>query len=171
MSARTLPFVVQPKAKFTEVTLGSEESGQIKVEQRNYIPVGEKALTQEAMKGSHALTDLYAFVRDIAEETGKTADVVLADLGVSPTPDYLVAWVDEAAAYMEKVNLEASRRKMIHATAILVSRVDREWSINDTMELHTDLVDALADFYVKEEKGLSDTLEDAGDNTGAEGKE
>ena len=171
MSARTLPFVVQPKAKFAEVTLGTEESGQIKVEQRNYVTVGEKALTQEAMKGSRAITDLYAFVRDVAEDSGKAPEQVLADLSAFPTPEYLLVWADDAAAHLEAVNLESSRRRLIHATAILVSRVDREWSINDTMELHSDLVDALADFYVEEEKGLSGILEDTSSNTGAEGKE
>ena len=151
MSARKLPFVVQPKAKFVEVTLGSEESGQIKVEQRNYVTVGEKALTQEAMKGSHAVTDLYSFVRDIAEDSGKAPEQVLVDLSATPTPDYLLVWADDAASHLEAVNLEAGRRKMIHATAILISRVDPEWTINDTMELHSDLVDALSEFYTSEE--------------------
>lgn len=171
MSARKLPFVVQPKAKFSEVTLGTEDSGKIKVEQRNYITVGEKALAQEAMKGSHAVNDLYAFVSNIAEDSNKTPDEVLSDLSSSPAPDYLLVWMDDAAAHLEAVNLESTRRKMIYATAILVSRVDKEWSINDTMELHSELVDALSDFYVKEGTGLADALEDAADNTGAEGKE
>lgn len=171
MSARKLPFVVQPKAKFSEVTLGTEESGKIKVEQRNYITVGEKALVQEAMKGSNAMGDLYAFVTNIAADSNKTPDEVLSDLGSSPTPDYLLVWMDDAAVHMEAINLESARRKMIHATAILISRVDSEWSINDTMELHSDLVEALSEFYVEEGVGLTDALEDAADNTGAEGKE
>lgn len=171
MSTRTLPFVVQPKAVTKEVTVGSDQSGQIKVQQRGYVTVGEKALVQEAMKGSHAIADLYAFVRDVAEEVGKDPEQVLTDFGAQPTPDYLLVWADDAAALLEAVNLEGTRRKLIYATAILVSRVDTEWSINDTMELHTDLVEDLSDFYVKEEKGLDDILEDTADNTGAEGKE
>lgn len=170
MSARKLPFVVQPKTAIKEVTLGSERSGQIKVQQRGYVTVGEKALVQEAMKGSHAVTDLYTFVRDVAEEVGKGPEQVLADFGVQPTPEYLLVWADDAAAHLEAVNLESTRRKLIYATAILVSRVDTEWSINDTMELHSDLVEALADFFVSEEKGLSDVLEETSENTGAEGK-
>lgn len=171
MSARKLPFVVQPKSVITEVTLGTEESGQIKVEQRNYITVGEKALTQEAMKGSHAVADLYSFVRNVAEDAGKEPEQVLADLSATQIPDYLLVWADDAAAHLEAVNLEAGRRKLVHATAILISRVDSEWTINDTMELHSGLVEALSEFYVKEEKGLANALEDAADNTGAEGKE
>lgn len=171
MSARNLPFVVQPKAEFTEVTLGTEDSGQIKVEQRNYTTVGEKALTQEATKGFHAVADLYSFVREIAEDSDKAPEQVLADLSATPTPNYLLVWADDAAGHLEAVNLEAGRRKMIHATAILISRVDPKWTINDTMELHPDLVEALSEFYVKEEQGLAVDLEESADNTGAEGKE
>lgn len=171
MSARKLPFVVQPRVAFAEETVGTEESGQIKVERRGYITVGEKALTQEAMKGSHAIPELYALVQEIAEDAGKAPDKVLADLATSPTPEYLLVWEDDAASRLEAVQLENTRRQMIHATAILISRVDSEWTINDTMQLHSGLVEALADFYVKEDKGVEDVLEKSEDNTGAEGKE
>ena len=171
MSARKLPFVVQPRVKFTEETLGSEDSGQIKVERRGYVTVGEKALTQEAMKGSHAVPELYAFMRNVAEDSNKEPAQVLADLSTVPIPDYLLVWEDEAAALLEAVQMESSRRQMVHATAILISRVDSQWTIEDTMKLHPDLVSALSEFYAKEEKGAEDILEEAADNTGAEGKE
>lgn len=171
MSARKLPFVVQPKAVVKEVTLGTEESGQIKVEQRNYITVGEKALVQEAMKGSHAIQDLYAFVADVAKEHDKETQQVLEDLSSTPTPEYLLPYNEVALEYLEAVQGEKGRRDMIHATAILISRVDSEWTIQDTMNLHSDLVVALSEFYVKEDSGLSDALKDSADNTGAEGKE
>lgn len=171
MSARKLPFVVQPRVALTKETLGSKESGQIEVERRGYTTVGEKALVQEAMKGSHAMPELYAFVKNVAEDVGKTPEQVLADLSTSPTPDYLLVWEDDATARLEAVQMEGTRRCMVHATAILISRVDSQWTIDDTLQLHSDLVDALSEFYIKEEKGSEDILEDSSNNTGAEGKE
>lgn len=170
MSARQLPFVIQPRKAFSEETIGTEESGQIKVQRRGYITVGEKALTQEAMKGSHAVSSLYSLVGLIAEESDKAPEKVLSDLTASPLPDYLHIWEEDAVKAVESMQLEATRRSMVHATAILISRVDSDWTMEDTMQLHPDLVQALDAFYTKEESGAEDMIEDSKESAGAEGK-
>ena len=171
MSARKLPFVVQPRVKAVKETIGTEESGQIKVERRGYITVGEKAITQESMRGSNAVSDLYELVNVIAEETGKEPRQVLADISDGEKHEYLSIWAIAISSRVEAIGLESARREMVHATAILISRVDPEWTIEDTMELHGDLVKALSAFYVREDSGAQNVLEPTSENTGAEGKE
>lgn len=171
MSARKLPFVVQPRVKATKEIIGTEESGQIKVERRGYITVGEKAITQESMRGSNAIGDLYELVNAIAEETGKEPKAVLADVSGSEKHEYLSVWSSAISSRVEAIGFEGARRDMVHATAILISRVDPEWTIEDTMELHGDLVKALSAFYTREDNGAQNVLEPTSENTGAEGKE
>lgn len=171
MLARKLPFVIQPRVALSPATVGTEESGQISIQRRGYITVGEKALTQEAMKGFHAVADLYSLVQEIAEDVGKPPADVLVDLSTAPAPDYLALWQDAALARLEAVQIENTRRAMVQATAILISRIDSDWTIEDTMQLHPGLVEAISDFYVNEEKGAEGVIAGAEDNTGAEGKE
>lgn len=170
MSVRKLPFIVQPRLAFEKEILGTDESGKIEVERRGYLTVGEKALTQQATKDFTSVVDLYSLVGRIAEEEDKDPKVVLSDFSAVPSPPYLTNWSSELTECMQSVGIENTKRRMIYATAILISRVDSGWEVDDTMSLNSDLVEALAGFYEREDNGAVEELSEEPENTGAEGK-
>ena len=57
---------------------------------------------------------------------------------------------------------------LIQATALLICRVNEAWTIEQTMELHPDLVADLAKLYTDEDNKTIDALEEASNNSGAE---
>lgn len=171
MSARKLPFVVQPKSKTSLVRLGSEKSGQIEVEKRGYLTVGEKALVQEAMQSfDSGTTALYQTVNEIAGANNKTAEEVLGDITKAPMPEYMNPWISEIREAMGLIDVASLKRQVVHASAILVSRVDSEWEVEDTMKLDEELVEALSNFYLQEDNDAINELETDSEDSGAEGK-
>lgn len=170
MSARKLPFVVQPRLEFKKEILGTDESGKIEVERRGYLTVGEKALTQQATKGFKSTVELSHLVEEIAKETGRDRKDVFADLTAVPAPDYLGDWTSELTECFQTIGIENAKRRMIYATAILISRVDPDWVVDDTMQLNSDLVEALADFYEKEERPAVEELTEESEGTEIEEK-
>ena len=171
MPTRKLPFVVQPKNKTELVRLGTEKSGQIEVERRGYLTVGEKALAQEAMRSFESGTAvLYQIVNEIATANDKTAQDVLNDITESPTPEYLNPWIGEIREAMNLIEVASIKRQVVHASAILVSRVDPECEVEDTMKLNKELVTALSDFYLEEDAEAIEDLAENSEDSGAEGK-
>jgi len=170
MAARKLPFLVQPRGISVKIKVGDEDVGVIEIERRGYTTVGEKSLVQQGMKGDRAVGDLMILVGNIANAHDMDPQKVLEDLGTTPTPDYLADYEGAAADALEAVGIENAKRDMCRATAILISRVDPEWTIDDTLALHEGLVKALSEFYVKEESGSIETLEEESKASGAEGK-
>jgi hypothetical protein len=52
---KTLPFVVQPKRKFTKVKIGTEQAGVLEIERRGYLTVSEKAFVDGVMQGTDGI--------------------------------------------------------------------------------------------------------------------
>ena len=170
MSIRKLPFVLQPSFTPEEVVVGTEESGQIEIERRGYITVGEKSLTQQALSGFVARSRFYALLAAIAEMEDKSPDEVYEDFASSSNPDYLDDWQGDLAKCVSDLSVETIKRRTIYATAILISRVDPEWTVDDTMQLNSSLVEAIADFYEKEDKGVLESVTSGSKSTGAKEK-
>ena len=167
---RKLPFVVQPRKKVALEKVGTEESGIIEIERRGYITVGEKAMVDQAMQGTSASAHLRSVVFAISEAEQKTSSEVMADLSVEPSPGYLDNWAEEILECFGAITVENAKRDMVQATALLISRVDGEWTIEDTMQQSPELVKALSDFYVKENSQALEGLEQESQGGGAEGK-
>lgn len=167
---RKLPFVVQPRKKVALEKVGTEESGIIEIERRGYITVGEKAMVDQAMQGANSSARLRSVVSAISEVEKKTPSEVMADLSAEPAPDYLDDWAEEILECFTLINVENSRRDMVQATALLISRVDSEWTIEDTMQQSPGLVKELSDFYAKENLQALEELSEEQQESGAEGK-
>ena len=167
--ARQLPFVVQPNKKPVLKKIGTAESGQIEIEARGYVTVGEKAMVDQSVQ-SVAVIAFQSTLIGIAQVEGKTPEEVYEDFSTTPAPEYLEAWTEELQEAVNALSIESAKRNIVQATALLVSRVDSEWTIQDTMELHGDLVAGLSELYVKESNASIDDI--AGDDStgGAEGK-
>lgn len=168
--ARSLPFIVQPKNKISKVRVGTKLSGEIEIEKRGYITVGEKAMVDQAMKDANATAGLRSLVSRIAEAENKEYRDVFNDLTAAESPEYLDFWVGEITESFRAIALEDVRRGMFQATSLLISRVDPDWTMEDTMQQHPDLVKALAEFYVKEDAPIIEAFGEESDSSGAEGK-
>ncbi len=167
-----LPFVVQPRLKPIVEQVGTEESGIIEVERRGYLTVAEKAIAQQATQGDESVRSMYALGSRIARGTGVQQYQVMKDMIEQPRPDYMSDYDDEILECMVEMMAYQERVNIVQATALLICRVDQAWTIEQSMELHPDLVTALALLYNEEDSRSIEALEQAaGDKAeGAEGK-
>lgn len=155
-----LPFVVAPRLEPITEVFGSEESGKIEVIRRGYLTVAEKAFVSAALSEDTAIRDLRATAMDIARKTGKNQAEVLSDITKPESlPDYLEPYSKDILIAIGGLMDYQERRAIVAATCMLVYRVDRGWTIDDTLELHTDLRDALAALYEDEEMKNLEALE------------
>jgi len=166
-----LPFVVQPRLQPITEQIGTEESGIIEIERRGYLTVAEKAIVQQATQGDDSVRAVYALGGRIARETGRQQLDVMQELMQPQRPDYMAPWEDEILenliammAYQERVNI-------VQATALIICRVEEEWTVEQSMELHPDLVTGLSLLFSEEDARSTEALQAAvKENGGAEGK-
>lgn len=171
MATRELPFVVRPRLAPIIELVGDEKTGQLEIERRGYITVGEKAMVQQTMEGSRSFGGLLELAEEISRENDKNPQEVLDDISKTPSPEYLKLWMPQVAQCLSEIEIETSKRQIIQATTILVSRVDEKWTVDDTLNLNDDLIVALSNFYIEEERKDVKKLEGAVEKKGAEGNE
>lgn len=155
-----LPFVVAPRLEPIVETIGTDESGKIEITRRGYLTVAEKAFISAALSDDDAIKDIRSTAMDIARKTGKTQAQVLEDMSnPSATPAYLEPFQDRITIAIGGLMEYQERRAIVAATCMLIYRVDRDWTIDDTLELHVDLRDALAQLFEDEEGKNLEALE------------
>jgi hypothetical protein len=169
-----LPFVVQPKIdKYIDI-VGTETAGKIEIERRGYLSVSEKAIVQGSVGSDPAMAEIYTLSSVVARAKKKKPTQVLKDMMQADRPAYLAEYDGEISqkllalvAYQEKVAI-------IQATALLMGRIDPEWTVEKTLELHPELIEELSKFYVEEEtksnKRIIESAEKQDGNGVAEGK-
>jgi hypothetical protein len=166
-----LPFVVQPRLAPVLEQVGTEVSGIFEIERRGYLTVAEKAMVQQATQGDESVRLMYSLGGRIARETGKQQMKVMSDLMKQDRDGYLDAYNDEIMdnmlamiAYQERVNI-------VQATTLIICRIDSSWTVDQSMELHPDLIADLTALYNDEDKRSTEALEAAVKTEGgAEGK-
>ena len=156
-----LPFVVQPRLKPIVETIGTEFSGQIEIVRKGYLTVAEKAIVQSAMKEHNGITQSYIIAREIAQAEGIKPETVFEDLSTDPQPEYLNKYAEQLQQILALTREHEERVKLVAATALILCRVNAEWTANDTVELHPDLQEALYALYKDEERKSVKALEDA----------
>ena len=163
-----LPFVVQPRLKPIKEQIGTEESGIIEIERKGYLTVAEKAIVQGASTGDASLRQMYSLAGRIAREVGRQQGEVAQDVIKSPLPEYLEPWNEEIAECLMSMVEFQERSSIIQATALIMCRIDTSWTIEQTMDLHPDLLTELALLYVDEDNKSLDALEKGSEPGGAE---
>lgn len=164
-----LPFVVQPRLKPLVEVIGSEESGKIEIERRGYLTAAEKAFIQTQAGNDTATQLLVNLCRVVATaerlDMSNAYDVVVDVMsGKAPTTRHKVIQenyrqeIDELMAQMGSVE---TTKRLMQAHCMLLYRVSEEITVEDTLKIHPDLLEALADFYVDEELKSIARLEDA----------
>lgn len=158
--AKKLPFVVEPKRTLPPYTVGNEESGTFLIERRGYLTVAEKAFFQGAQVSDNTVTAMHSLVREICVATKMPHEKVFSLMTDLEAPE-LEPWRDRVyQVVMEMQNFQA-RQAIIAATALLMSRFDSEWTVNDTMELHPDIVSDLHSlFQLEDARSMADITSD-----------
>lgn len=169
--SKGLPFVVQPRLKPIIEQVGTEESGIIEIERRGYLSVAEKAIAQQATQGDDSVRKMYALGGRIARETGKQQLQVMQDLMQAQRPEYMAPFEDEILESMIEMMAYQERVDIVQATALIICRVDEKWTVEQSMDLHPDLIKLLSHLYTEEDKRSTEALEAAvQQDGGAEGK-
>jgi hypothetical protein len=157
--AKKLPFIVQPRRESRKIQIGSAESGVIEIEQRGYLTVSEKFYVNQITSDDKTLGLMVALANKISKETKRTNqesyDVIAKYLqGTADKKDAML--IDEKfsgdlQAITAEITRVAATRELAQVTVLMRSRVDDDWSTEDTFELHPDLLSGIAELYQKEE--------------------
>lgn len=166
-----LPFVVQPRLQPIVEKVGSEESGILEIERRGYLSVSEKAMVQQTTQGDESMRAMYALGGRIARDTGIQQLQVMEDLMNPSRPDYMGAYEEEILACMVDLMSYQERVNLVQATVLIICRIDDSWTVDQSMDLHPDLLRDLAILYHEEDQRSTEALAAAvKQEGGAEGK-
>ena len=133
--------------------------------------MAEKALVQGVSTGDTSVRQMFALAGRIGRDTGRQQAEVAQALMEQPMPEYLAPYAEEINDCVMVMLEFQERTSVIQATALLICRIDDSWTIEQTMELHPDLIEALARLYIDEDNKSVDLLEKATTDSGAaEGK-
>ena len=147
-----LPFLVEPKRQPKMETVGTDESGKIEVPRRGYLTVAEKSFMQQGLSGDTAILAMQRLAAKIAKKAGVQLSEVLQHFSDgSVDSEIFDGFNEDISQVMSDMSALDVRRRMLAACCLLVFRVNDEWSIEDTMELHPDLLDGLYALYMLED--------------------
>jgi len=160
---RTLPFVVKPKRVFTTVKIGREDIGILEIEKRGYLTVSEKAFVDAVMQGADAVTSVVALATRISSKTGHTTEecytAIMGAIQGDLTSRFAIKikeqYPDELGTILTQMSESVQKRAIAAATVLIKSRIDSEWSVEDTLEQDPELINAFAEFYGQEEAGIA----------------
>ena len=155
---RKLPFVVQPKLQPIMTMIGTEVSGQFEIKRQGYLTVAEKAFVQ----GSESEDETSQMIHGIAIRIGGALNqepaAVLKRISAGDLTGELAPYTGEIMACVNKMQEFAERHTLIVATCMMVHRIDPKWEVEDTLELHPDILHDLEMLYNDEERQTLDAL-------------
>lgn len=165
-----LPFVVEPRRQPIPELIGSEESGQFEIMRRGYLTVAEKSFVQQAVTGDEAVMQLQQLATEIGNAGGIEPSEVILRLGRGDLGDEIFSGYEERLnQVMAAMQLLDARKKVAAISALMLFRISEEWTIDETMALHPDIVDGLYALYLEEDSQSLDAfeaLEQSGQETG-----
>jgi len=160
-----LPFVIAPRMQSRPVRLGNEEVGVIEIEKRGYLSVAEKSFVDTVMQGSDGVASIVKLASRISREkkiTVEKAYNLIVDIISGSSSGGLASSVaadygDDIAGIQTQM-VESLQRKAIACTTILIqSRIDSDWTLEDTMELQPELLADFSKLYEEEEQKILNT--------------
>ncbi len=148
---KVLPFVVQPRLQPIMERIGNEESGIIEIRRQGYLSVSEKTIVDQVSADLSDQSEMIAAVKKIADSEGRPISEIFAELQGSNDNKLLEKYALEIATATNSAKTQEDKIRVVSATALLICRVDSRWGVEDTMELHPDIVDGLALLYKEED--------------------
>jgi hypothetical protein len=175
-----LPFVVAPKSKTKIVQIGNEEVGMLEIEKRGYLTVAEKSFVDSVMQNSDGIANLVRLASKIGRKRKITSEkaymLLLGVIDGTNTTSAGNSIADEYGTEIAEIQSQMSesvQRKLIAVTTILIqTRINSEWTIEDTMTLQPGLLEEFGRFYDTEEQKVDfvetnrDPLDEAADIVG-----
>jgi len=158
-----LPFVIAPKMKSYPVRLGNEDVGVIEIEKRGYLSVAEKSFVDSVMQGSDGVTSMVRLASKVARaekiSVEKAYNLIVGIIGGSDTSPLATSlsnnFGDEIAEIQSQMIDSMQRKSIACATVLIQSRIDAEWTVDDTMQLQPELLAAFSNFYDEEEQKIN----------------
>lgn len=155
-----LPFVVQPKKNTEKVKVGNEEVGVFEIERKGYLSVAEKSFVENVTQGSDGISNLVRLANRVAAEhkvaPEKAYEAITGAMSGNTTNKLAAAIVkdyeSELAFATSRMAESMQRRQIAAATILLQTRVNHEWTIEDTMMLDPVIVEQLTALYDREEQ-------------------
>ena len=154
-----LPFIVEPKGKPVLVKIGNDDIGIFEIERRGYLSVAEKSFVEsftsssgslrEIVKLSNQISNSYKISRENAYKS--LMNVMSGDLRSKTEKDIALKYSDDVAELTAMMSEVQSKRMLAVATVLLQSRIDPEWTLDDTLELDPEVLEQLSDLYDLEE--------------------
>jgi len=165
---KTLPFVIQPKKSFAPYRIGNEEVGFIDIERRGYLTVSEKSFVESIMQGSDGVTLIISLANKVSSklkikvETAYSSIVAAMGHGEEDehTSTIRAEYADEIASILSEMTDAMQKRGLAAATILIQSRIDRDWSVEDTLTLDPLMIEEFAKFYDLEESRNTDPQEE-----------
>lgn len=161
LDMKSLPFVVQPRKQFVKVQIGDKKTGIIEIERRGYLSVSEKAFVDGVTQGTDGISSIVSLATRIGTKTKHTTEdafnaVMKAIQG--DTEDRFAAKIredysDELGNILTQMADSLQKRTIAAATILIRSRIDADWTVDDTLDQDPALIQAIADFYTQEENG------------------
>jgi len=161
-----LPFVVAPKVNSRIETLGSDISGKIEVERKGFLTVGEKAFMANVNNQDNVLQSVMKLSRSVAShyklgQQDAYQQVVLAvtepEKCSCPVYD---EFTDEIAELASLMMATEQKKQLMMAFCMLLYRVNNDITMDDIVDLHEDLIEALTQLFMDEEAKSLDRLVD-----------
>ena len=166
-----LPFVVAPRRKPIAELLGNEESGQFEIERKGYLPVAEKSFIQQASASDETVGRLNRLAGRIGRDKGVQPKEVIEQLSTGDfSSDLLAGYEAEIDDIVTVMATFEQRRKIVAASCLLYFRISSDWSIEDTLDLHPDLVEALYTLFTDEDSKSVEAFEMLEEEGHPEGK-
>lgn len=147
-----LPFVVQPRFEPIIEKIGTEASGIIEIKRLGYLTVAEKTIVDQAAQQISDQGELVAAVRLIAESEKTTMTEIFTKLQDPDDQSLLEKYAAEIATASTSAKSQEEKMQVIASTALLICRIDPEWTVEESMELHPDLLAALYVLYREEDE-------------------
>lgn len=166
-----LPFVVAPRRKPILELVGNEESGQFEIQRKGYLTVAEKSFIQQAAASDETIGRLNRLAGRIAKEKGVQQKEVIEGLSSGDfSSDLLIGYEAEVDDIVTIMSTFEQRRKIVAASCLLYFRISQDWSIEDTLDLHPDLVDDLYALFTDEDAKSLEAFEKIEEDGPTEGK-
>lgn len=144
-----LPFIVQPRREPIVEIVGSEESGQIEIKRLGYLTVAEKMYVQSTVTADGSVASLHRLAARISNEAVVPVEQVLSDLAEDRA--YLKPYSLEISEALTMMMSYQEKLRIVAVAALLTLRVNDQITIEDVMDLHPDLMDAIFQLYLEEE--------------------
>jgi hypothetical protein len=155
-----LPFVIAPKMKSYPVRLGNEDVGVIEIEKRGYLSVAEKSFVDSVMQGSDGVTSMVRLASKVARDkkisVEKAYNLIIGIISGSDSTALAKAvsttYGDEISDIQSQMADSMQRKSIACATVLIQSRINSEWTVDDTMQLQPELLVEFSAFYDEEEQ-------------------